>query len=152
MKKMIAMVATLVIAISMNAQNSVVYYSPVSETMEVGVGFDRQSHKMVLSIIEESKKDVDFSFDILSDEGESVIADDMLDEGTVNVLPKTRKVSYYECNYSLSMPELMDLMAKAQKADKVLVNGQEIDGSQLAESLQSIAETYMQPVRHHKRG
>lgn len=145
MKKLVATIASALVSLTMAAQSSVVYYTPVNKTMEVGLGFDRQSHKCVLSIIEEAKSDVDFSFDILNNEGESILnLND--EEGKVNVLPKTKKVNYYECNYELSMNELRQLMNTAKNSETIMINGQEFDSAELASTIQDIQKEWMKPA------
>ncbi|MCQ2214048.1 MAG: hypothetical protein MJZ36_10460 [Bacteroidaceae bacterium] len=139
MKKIIAAIATAIVSLTATAQNSEVFYSPVNETMEIGIGMDRQSHKVVLSIIEESKKDVDFSIDIVGKEGNSIMIQN-LNEGSLNVIPKSRKVNYYLCNYEISMPQLMQLVMSAKNNEKIMINGQEIEGSVLAQALDNIQQ------------
>ncbi len=139
MKKVLATLAVVIVSVTMAAQSPVVYYTPVNKTMEVGIGFNPVSHKCILSILEESRKDVDFSLDILSDSGESVIdAACILNDGWVNVIPKTRKVSYYTCNYELTEGQIAHIIEVARNNDTVVINGSEIDSGLLADSLEDL--------------
>ncbi len=139
MKKVLATLAAVIVSITMAAQSPVVYYTPVNKTMEVGIGFNPVSHKCILSILEESKKSVDFSIDILNDNGESVIdATGILNDGWENVIPKTRKVSYYTCNYELTGGQIARIIEIARNNDAVVINGTEIDSKLLADSLEEL--------------
>ncbi len=139
MKKVLATLAAVIVSITMAAQSPVVYYTPVNKTMEVGIGFNPVSHKCILSILEESKKSVDFSIDILNDKGESVIdVTGILDDGWENVIPKTRKVSYYTCNYELTGGQIARIIEIARNNDAVVINGTEIDSKLLVDSLEEL--------------
>ncbi len=143
MKKVLTTLAAVIASITMAAQSPVVYYTPVNKTMEVGIGFNPVSHKCILSILEESKKDVDFSLDILSEDGES--ATDVaciLNDGWVNVIPKTRKVSYYTCNYELTGSQIAHIIEAARNNDTVVINGAEIDSDLLADSLEGLIDKW----------
>ena len=100
MKSLVIAIASLIATVSANAQNSTVYYAPVTTNMEVGLGFDRATNQCILSIIEEANEAVDFNFDIINTNGESVLTSE-LSEGNVNVMPKDRNADYYQCNYEL---------------------------------------------------
>ena len=52
MKTIVIAIASVIASISANAQNTTVYYSPVTTNMEVGLGFDMKNHSCTLSIIE----------------------------------------------------------------------------------------------------
>lgn len=127
MKKVLVTLVSALVALNMFAQSSAVYYTPVNETVEVGVGFNPQTGKMILSVIEESKKEVDFDFTVKNAFGQERM-EQSFDEGTITVIPKTRKVNYYECNYELSFPEFHYLVRTAMNRGKVVINGVEIDG------------------------
>lgn len=143
MKKVLATLVAAIVSITMAAQSPVVYYAPVNKTMEVGIGFNPVSHKCILSVLEESKKDVDFSIDILNDNGESVIdAACILNDGWENVIPKTRKVSYYTCNYELTGSQIARIIEMARNNDTVVINGTEIDSNQLANSLEELIDKW----------
>ena len=148
MKKIFATIATVLVSLSMAAQGSVVYYTPINETMEVGFGFNRQSNKCVFSIIEESKKDVNFTFDLLDNNGKSVMETE-LEEGNINILPKTKKVSYYECNYELSPSELHQLMSTARNSETVVINGREFDSNIILASIKNISNEMMKPTENN---
>jgi len=149
MKKFIAAIATAIVSLTATAQTTEVFYSPVNDTMEIGLGFDRQSHKCILSVIEESKKDVNFTFDIVNEQGDSKLVG-TIDEGTLNVIPKTRKVNYYLCNYEITMPQLFQLVASSRHGEKVVINGQEIESDVLAKALNNISQEFprMERPRH----
>ena len=113
MKSLVIAIASLIASVSANAQNATVYYAPVTTNMEVGLGFDRTSNQCILSIIEEADKAVDFNFDIINMNGESVLTSELSD-GNINVMPKDKDGNYYQCNYALSVPELMDIIVNAK--------------------------------------
>ena len=50
MKTIILAVTAFVFSLVANAQSTAIYYSPVSETVELGFGFNPQNHKFVLSV------------------------------------------------------------------------------------------------------
>lgn len=153
MKKLFATLAVVVVTLTASAQSSVVYYTPVNKTMEVGIGFDPYSHKCIFSIIEESKNDVDFTFDILNHNGQSVLGSTKaLSEGKINIIPKTRKVSYYACNYELTIGELKSLIRTANDNGKVVINGVEFDGEELASMLKDIEDKWFKPAGANDRG
>ena len=89
MKSLLTAIASVIISVSANAQNSTVYYAPVTTNMEVGLGFDRKTNRCVLSIIEEASKAVDFNFNIVNKNGESVLFSEPSD-GSINVMPKDK--------------------------------------------------------------
>ena len=121
MKSLVIAIASLIASVSANAQNATVYYAPVTTNMEVGLGFDRTSNQCILSIIEEADKAVDFNFDIINMNGESVLTSELSD-GNINIMPKDKDGNYYQCNYALSVPELMDIIVNA-KDNTVVING-----------------------------
>ena len=124
MKSLVIAIASLIASVSANAQNATVYYAPVTTNMEVGLGFDRKSNQCILSIIEEADKAVDFNFDIINMNGESVLTSELSD-GNINVMPKDKDGNYYQCNYALSVPELMDIIVNA-KDNTVVINGTQV--------------------------
>jgi hypothetical protein len=104
--------------------------------MEVGLGFDRTSNQCILSIIEEADKAVDFNFDIINMNGESVLTSELSD-GNINVMPKDKDGNYYQCNYALSVPELMDIIVNA-KDNTVVINGTQVSSKALANAIASV--------------
>lgn len=137
MKTIAIIIAATIASISANAQNAAVYYSPVTTNMEVGLGFDRNSHNYTLSIIEESKQQVDFGFDIIGFEGESLLSQE-LNGGTVNVIEKSSDENYYQCNYTLTMPELFNLINTARQGNKIVINGTQISTETLTAAIENI--------------
>ena len=136
MKSLVIAIASLITSVSANAQNSTVYYAPVTTNMEVGLGFDRATNQCILSIIEEASEAVDFNFDIINMNGESVLASELSD-GNVNVMPKDSKADYYQCNYALSVPELMDIIVNA-KDNTVVINGTQVSSKALASAIAEV--------------
>ncbi|MBQ0104163.1 MAG: hypothetical protein KBS99_08355 [Prevotellaceae bacterium] len=136
-KNIITTVVAFVIALVANAQSTSIYYTPVGETMEIGFGFNPQSHKFVLSVIEESKDDVDFNVDITNAFGMGIMSN-VFNEGQITEIPKTKKVSYYECNYELSLQDLNFLLFNASHNGSVNINGTELDGKSLLNAFQSV--------------
>lgn len=138
MKTIVIAIASVIMSISANAQSqSAVYYSPVTTNMEVGLGFDMKNHSCTLSIIEESKDKVDFGFDIIGSEGQSILGQ-QLTGGTVNVMPKQGDENYYQCNYTLTMPELFRIINTVRQGNKVIINGTQVDSSVLTAAIQQI--------------
>lgn len=137
MKTIILAVTAFVFSLVANAQSTAIYYSPVSETVELGFGFNPQNHKFVISVIEESKDDVDFNVGVTSAFGHNIMAGSF-NAGSVTIIPKTKKVNYYECNYELSRHELDMLLFNARRGGKVSVNGIEMDGKSLTDALHSV--------------
>ena len=135
MKTIILTIATFVLAIAANAQS--IYFAPVSESVEIGFGFNPQNHKFILSVIEESKDDVDFSIDVTNAFGRDIMSKSF-DEGTVTVIPKKKNVNYYECNYELTRQELNFLLFNARFGGNVNINGIEMDGKALIIAIQNI--------------
>lgn len=141
MKTIVIAIASVIMSISANAQSqSAVYYSPVTTNMEVGLGFDMKNHSCTLSIIEESKDKVDFGFDILGSEGQSILTQELTD-GTVNVMPKQGDENYYQCNYTLSVPQLMQIINTARQAGKVVINGTQVSSDILTAAIEQIQNT-----------
>jgi hypothetical protein len=136
MKSLVIAIASLIASVSANAQNATVYYAPVTTNMEVGLGFDRTSNQCILSIIEEADKAVDFNFDIINMNGESVLTSELSD-GNINVMPKDKDGNYYQCNYALSVPELMDIIVNA-KDNTVVINGTQVSSKALANAIASV--------------
>ena len=136
MKSLVIAIASLIASVSANAQNATVYYAPVTTNMEVGLGFDRTSNQCILSIIEEADKAVDFNFDIINMNGESVLTSELSD-GNINVMPKDKDGNYYQCNYALSVPELMDIIVNA-KDNTVVINGTQVSSKALASAIESV--------------
>ena len=136
MKSLVIAIASLIASVSANAQNATVYYAPVTTNMEVGLGFDRTSNQCILSIIEEADKAVDFNFDIINMNGESVLTSELSD-GNINVMPKDKDGNYYQCNYALSVPELMDIIVNA-KDNTVVINGTQVSSKTLANAIASV--------------
>ena len=136
MKSLVIAIASLIASVSANAQNATVYYAPVTTNMEVGLGFDRKSNQCILSIIEEADKAVDFNFDIINMNGESVINSELTD-GNINVMPKDKDANYYQCNYALSVPELMDILVNA-KDNTIIINGTQVSSKALASAIESV--------------
>ena len=136
MKSLVIAIASLIASVSANAQNATVYYAPVTTNMEVGLGFDRKSNQCILSIIEEADKAVDFNFDIINMNGESVLTSELSD-GNINVMPKDKDGNYYQCNYALSVPELMDIIVNA-KDNTVVINGTQVSSKTLANAIASV--------------
>ena len=136
MKSLVIAIASLIASVSANAQNATVYYAPVTTNMEVGLGFDRTSNQCILSIIEEADKAVDFNFDIINMNGESVLTSELSD-GNINVMPKDKDGNYYQCNYALSVPELMDIIVNA-KDNTVVINGTQVSSKALASAIASV--------------
>ena len=93
MKSLVIAIASLIASVSANAQNSTVYYAPVTTNMEVGLGFDRATNQCILSIIEEADKAVDFNFDIINMNGESVLNSELTD-GNINIA-KSNATRYF---------------------------------------------------------
>ena len=114
MKSLVIAIASLIATVSANAQNSTVYYAPVTTNMEVGLGFDRATNQCILSIIEEASKAVDFNFDIINTNGESVLTSE-LSEGNVNVMPKDRNAD-----------------------NTVVINGTQVSSKALASAIASV--------------
>ena len=137
MKTIVIAIASVIASISANAQNTTVYYSPVTTNMEVGLGFDMKNHSCTLSIIEESKYKVDCSFDIIGHEGQSILNSSM-NETTVNVMPKSADENYYQSNYTLTMQELFQLLNTARKSNKVVINGTQINAEALTAAIENI--------------
>ncbi|MCQ2093409.1 MAG: hypothetical protein MJY81_00120 [Bacteroidaceae bacterium] len=137
MKTIILTIATFVFTLVANAQSAATYFAPVSETVEIGFGFNPQNHKFVLSVIEESKDDVDFNIDVTNAFGRDIMSQSF-DEGTVTVIPKTKKVNYYECNYELTPQELNFLLFNARFGGNVNINGVEMNGSALINAIHNI--------------
>ena len=135
-KNIIATVVALVFAVVANAQ-STTYFAPVGETMELGFGFNPQTHKFVLSVIEESKGDVDFDVDVTNAFGAGILSH-AFNAGKVTAIPKTRKVNYYECNYELSSRDLNILLFNARHGGKLSINGTTLDGSALIKAINSV--------------
>ena len=153
MKSLVIAIASLIASVSVNAQNSTVYYAPVTTNMEVGLGFDRATNKCILSIIEEADKAVDFNFDIINMNGESVLNSE-LNDGNINVMPKDKDGNYYQCNYAISVPELMDIIINA-KDNTVVINGTQVSSKALASAIENVqkelrpaAQTPSFPQRH----
>ena len=136
MKSLVIAIASLIASVSANAQNATVYYAPVTTNMEVGLGFDRKSNQCILSIIEEADKAVDFNFDIINMNGESVINSELTD-GNINIMPKDKDGNYYQCNYALSVPELMDILVNA-KDNTIIINGTQVSSKALASAIESV--------------
>ena len=136
MKSLVIAIASLIASVSANAQNATVYYAPVTTNMEVGLGFDRTSNQCILSIIEEADKAVDFNFDIINMNGESVLTSELSD-GNINIMPKDKDGNYYQCNYALSVPELMDIIVNA-KDNTVVINGTQVSSKALANAIASV--------------
>ncbi|MBQ8675074.1 MAG: hypothetical protein IJ528_02475 [Bacteroidaceae bacterium] len=137
MKTIVIAIASVIASISANAQNTTVYYSPVTTNMEVGLGFDMKNHSFTLSIIEESKDKVDCSFDIIGHEGQSILKSSM-NETTVNVMPKSADENYYQSNYILTMQELFQLLNTARQSNKVVINGTQINAEALTAAIENI--------------
>ena len=153
MKSLVIAIASLIASVSANAQNSTVYYAPVTTNMEVGLGFDRATNQCILSIIEEADKAVDFNFDIINMNGESVLNSELTD-GNINIMPKDEDDNYYQCNYALSVPELMDILVNA-KDNTIVINGTQVSNKALANAIASVqkelrpaAQTPAFPQRH----
>ena len=153
MKSLVIAIASLIASVSANAQNSTVYYAPVTTNMEVGLGFDRTTNQCILSIIEEADKAVDFNFDIINMNGESVLISE-LNDGNINVMPKDKDGNYYQCNYAISVPELMDIIINA-KDNTVVINGTQVSSKALASAIENVqkelrpaAQTPSFPQRH----
>lgn len=153
MKSLVIAIASLIASVSANAQNSTVYYAPVTTNMEVGLGFDRATNQCILSIIEEADKAVDFNFDIINMNGESVLNSELTD-GNINIMPKDEDGNYYQCNYALSVPELMDILVNA-KDNTIVINGIQVSNKALANAIASVqkelrpaAQTPAFPQRH----
>ena len=136
MKSLVIAIASLIATVSANAQNSTVYYAPVTTNMEVGLGFDRANNQCILSIIEEASNTVDFNFDIINMNGESVLNSELTD-GSINIMPKDEEGNYYQCNYALSVPELMDIIVNA-KDNTVVINGTQVSSKALASAIASV--------------
>ena len=136
MKSLVIAIASLIASVSVNAQNSTVYYAPVTTNMEVGLGFDRATNQCILSIIEEADKAVDFNFDIINMNGESVLNSELTD-GNINIMPKDKEGNYYQCNYALSVPELMDILVNA-KDNTIVINGIQVSNKALANAIASV--------------
>ena len=136
MKSLVIAIASLIATVSANAQNSTVYYAPVTTNMEVGLGFDRANNQCILSIIEEASNAVDFNFDIINMNGESVLNSELTD-GSINIMPKDENGNYYQCNYALSVPELMDIIVNA-KDNTVVINGTQVSSKALASAIASV--------------
>lgn len=137
MKTIVIAIASVIMSISASAQNSTVYYSPVTTNMEVGLGFDFKNHSCTLSIIEESKDKVNFGFDVIGHEGQSIL-DQELSEGKVNVMPKSGDENYYQCNYTLSMAQLFQLLNTARQGNKVVINGTQVNSEVLTAAIEQI--------------
>lgn len=157
MKSLLTAIASVIISVSANAQNSTVYYAPVTTNMEVGLGFDRKTNQCVLSIIEEASKAVDFNFNIINKKGESVLFSKP-SEGYINVMPKDKTDNYYQCNYELSVPELMDILANA-KDNIVVINGTQVSSKTFANAIENVqkelrpapqAPTFQRRFRYHE--
>ena len=136
MKSLVIAIASLIASVSVNAQNSTVYYAPVTTNMEVGLGFDRATNQCILSIIEEADKAVDFNFDIINMNGESVLNSELTD-GNINIMPKDEDGNYYQCNYALSVPELMDILVNA-KDNTIVINGTQVSSKALASAIENV--------------
>jgi hypothetical protein len=146
MKKMLATIAAVIVSLTMAAQSPVVYYTPVNKTMEVGIGFNPVSRKCILSILEESKKNVNFSLDILNGNGESVgNTTNLLNNGRINIIPKTKKVNYYTCDYELTRDQINRIVEVAKNNDVVVINGVELDSNQLVSSLKQLNDKWFNP-------
>ena len=139
----VSVIVSAIASLSMSAQT--VYYSPVNKTMEVGLGFDAKSHQAILSVIEESKDAADFSFDIMNGEGEIVMSREM-EAKNVNVMPKDGDENYYQCNYTLSMPELFEILASSASNETAVINGVQVISKSLASAIQNVTPEHMQPV------
>lgn len=170
MKTMIIAIASVIAGLTasgnVKAQNTTVYYTPVTTNMAVGLGFDFGSRQCTLSVIEESKSSVDFGFDIIGNEGESLMTQ-KLGEGSVNVMPKSGNENYYQCNYTLSVDELFGLLRTAREGNKVVINGTQVSNDVLASAIMNIhgemrpaqprplilwPGRYIMPVPTHPRG
>ncbi len=136
MKTIIATALAFILTLSANAQSKAIYYTPVSETMEIGFGFNPETHKCIISIIEESKEDVDFDLSISTPFGN--IMEKTFSDGDITVIPKTRKVNYYECNYELSAFEMSRLQMLARTGAKVNVNGVEMSTREFMDTIHGI--------------
>ena len=136
MKTIIATALAFILTLSANAQSKAVYYTPVNETMEIGFGFNPETHKCIISIIEESKDDVDFDLSISTPFGN--IMEKTFSDGDITVIPKTSKVNYYECNYELSGFEMSRLMMLARTGAKVNVNGVEMSSREFMDTIHGI--------------
>jgi len=147
MKSLVIAIASLIATVSANAQNSTVYYAPVTTNMEVGLGFDRANNQCILSIIEEASNAVDFNFDIINMNGESVLNSELTD-GSINIMPKDEEGNYYQCNYALSVPELMDIIVNA-KDNTVVINGTQVSSKALASAMASVQKE-LRPVAQAK--
>lgn len=136
MKTIIATALAFILTLSANAQNQAVYYTPVNDTMEIGFGFNPETHKCIISIIEESKEDVDFDLSISTPFGN--IMEKTFSDGDITVIPKTRKVNYYECNYELSAFEMSRLQMLARTGAKINVNGVEMSSREFMDTIHGI--------------
>ena len=133
MKTIIATALAFILTLSANAQSQATYYSPVNETVELGFGFNPQSHKFIISIIEESKDDVDFDLSITTPFGN--IMEKTFADGDITIIPKSRKVSYYECNYELTPMEMSQLMFFATHKATISINGIEMNSQDFLNAL-----------------
>ncbi|MCQ2112203.1 MAG: hypothetical protein MJY95_02540 [Bacteroidaceae bacterium] len=137
MKKILAVLVSAIIAVSASAQSSTVYFTPVNDNVEIGLGFNPQTHKCIISIIEESKNEVDFNFDVINPFGINVM-EKSFDEGNISVMPKTRKVNYYECQYELTFPELQFFIFNVEHNANININGNTLSGKDVAAALKSL--------------
>ena len=136
MKTLVIAIASFIACVSANAQSSTVYYAPVNAKMDVGIGFDTKLNQCIFSIIEESNEKVDFNFDIINRNGESVLLT-AVNDGHVNVIPKDQTSNYYQCNYAISLPELMDIIVNS-KENIIVINGIQVSSNALASALDNI--------------
>lgn len=136
MKTIIATALAFILSLSVNAQSKSVYYTPVNETMEIGFGFNPETRKCIISIIEESKEDVDFDLNISTPFGN--IMEKTFSDGDITVIPKTRKVNYYECSYELNAFEMARLQMLAHTGAKISVNGVEMSSREFMDTIKGI--------------
>jgi histidine ammonia-lyase len=52
-------------------------------------------------------------------------------------MPKDKDGNYYQCNYALSVPELMDIIVNA-KDNTVVINGTQVSSKALANAIASV--------------
>ena len=57
--------------------------------------------------------------------------------GNINIMPKDKDANYYQCNYALSVPELMDILVNA-KDNTIIINGTQVSSKALASAIESV--------------
>ena len=59
-------------------------------------------------------------------------------DGDITVIPKTRKINYYECNYELNAFEMARLQMLAHTGAKISVNGIEMSSREFMDTIKGI--------------